>query len=283
MRNFGKWALSVLAGLIITAGVQGKTAWASFGIQIEPCNPSCDETINIYGNPADNPGGAGNINYSAVSFAVPAGLTMSDLVATETNPYSITNAQTGGTVSGYVKSNVFDYNGTMLFSYQFDVTKLTSGISAPDAAGISPFDLPFPTAYNLNLGVFGTANGSATAGEIGGLCIGTNCTPVDLTSFFGNPTALALNSAGSGTTVFGGNNLPVNVGDGQISPELFLDTNALYYTQGTMYIQSSGLSGSDPVFVPDTPEPATLMLFGTALAGITLLIIRRKGGLNVAI
>lgn len=277
MSNIAKWTLSALAGLIIAAGVHGKTAWASIGLQIEPCNPSCDQTINIYGNPASNPGGTGNLNYSAVTFAIPAGLTASDLVATETNPFSITNTSAGGSVSGYIKSNVFDYNGTMLFSYQFDITKLTAGISAPNAAGISPFDLPFPTAYNLNLGVFGNSStGAATA--IDGLSIGTNSTPESVTTFFGNPTALALSSAGSGNTIFGGNNTPINVGAGEISPELFLDTNALYYTQGTMFIQSSGLTGSDPVFVPDTPEPATLLLFGTALAGLTMALLGRKVG-----
>ncbi len=277
MMNIKKWGLATLAALAISAGVESGPAWASIGVQIEPCSPSCDQTINIYGNPSLNPGGTGNYNYSAFSFAVPSGLTMANLVNSEVNPYSITNASTGGIVQGYIQSNVFNYNGTLLFSYQFDVTKLTAGETAPDAAGISPFDLPFPTAYNLNLGVFGASNGSATPGTLDPLCIGANCTPVAINSFFGNPTALVLSSAGSGNTVFGGNNLPINVGNGQISPELFVDTNAVSYTQGAMYVQSSGVSFYDPVFVPDTPEPGTLVLFGSALALGSFFMMRKKG------
>ena len=191
------------------------------------------------------------------------------------------NAPTGGvTVTGNVMSNVFAVGskssmpgavpGELVFTYQFNVTGITSNNNTGlTQATVSFLNEPNGMAYQLGAGI----NGNSTTGSY------INVGP----SLSGNLTSLTAGNL-SGTVDYGGNgtvsqltyNSTTPIAIGSVSPQFFIASNALYYGMGQMNLQGSGTSFYEPVFVPNTPEPATLILFGTGLAFLGFMALRRK-------
>ena len=289
MNKMKKVAVAAVFAMALGAGVGAKNAWAQYGIPVAPCS-TCNSTevVDIYGNTSGTPNintaytppsGStdGSIGANNLVFTPAAGLTQ---VANSVLQY--TAAPSGsGSFSGYVDSSVWRTStGTLDFFYQFDVTSVGSNAATPNAAGISPFNLPNNTIYNLALGINSstapTSNGGTTV-TYDPLCVGANCTPVALSNFFNDPTPLTL-SYGSGGTFIGGNNTPIfDMKAGQVSPQLFIASNATSYGIGTFTIQSSTGIAEVDTFVPDSPEPGTLVLFGSALALGSFFMMRKKG------
>ena len=289
MNKMKKVAVAAVFAMALGAGVGAKNAWAQYGIPVAPCSTcSSTEVVDIYGNTSGTP----NINtaYTPPSGSTDGSIGANNLVFTPASGLTqvansvlkYTSAPSGsGAFSGYVDSSVWRTStGTLDFFYQFDVTSVGSNSATPNAAGISPFNLPNGTAYNLALGINSstapTSNGGTTV-TYDPLCVGANCTPVALSNFFNDPTPLTL-SYGSGGTFIGGNNTPIfSMKAGQVSPQLFIASNATSYGIGTFTIQSSTGIAEVDTFVPDSPEPGTLVLFGSALALGSFFMMRKKG------
>lgn len=287
MFNFKKLAITTMLGVALGWGTHVQSAWATFGVPISPCSP-CSTSFSIIGS------GTGT-NYNTFNYALSdAGpLTLvngTGIVQTYTENSGTSNAVTVDAVSSVYRTT----SGTLDFFYQFDVSSVGGGVSTPiiSSAGLSPFNSPNSTAYNLNLGVIGTADGSYDFASVGG-SNGTGASPLLATAcptcvivpgsssagttFFGNasnPTTLSINGTG---TVFGGNNTPITLNTGNLSPVFFMATNALYYQSGTFNIQGPGFGNNFTAWVPDTPEPTTVILFGSALVLLSFLYIRKKG------
>ena len=205
------------------------------------------------------------------------------LVKTMTSSYSMGS----GTVVGNVISNVFAVGsgatmsgavkGELVFTYQFDVTgSLSNNNGGINSASIGHFNEPNGTMFNLGSGILTTDVGPTFAG-------GTYSTGPGTTAL------LTLNNLSS-TTLNGSvkfaNNNSINalsyqlqtgdIGLGQYTPEFFVASNAYYTSMGTIGFSGSGLNGGAAVFVPGTPEPKTLILFGSGIALLAFMFRRKQ-------
>ena len=290
MNKMKKVAVAAVFAMALGAGVGAKNAWAQYGIPVAPC-PTCNSTevVDIYGNTSGTP----NINtaYTAPSGSTNGSIGANNLVFTPaaglTQVANSITSYTGvnNSFSGYVDSSVWRTStGTLDFFYQFDVTSVGSNSATPNAAGIATFNLPNGTAYNLALGINSSTAPTSTGGTTvtyDPLCVGSNCTPVALSEFFNSGsnggTPLTLNYA-TGGTLIGGNNTPIfNMTAGQVSPQIFIASNATAFGTGIFTIESSTSVAYTSAFVPDSPEPGTLVLFGSALALGGFFMMRKKG------
>jgi hypothetical protein len=216
-------------------------------------------------------------------FTAPSGLNTTP-VATMTNPYSMSSG--GTTVSGDVISNVFKFGATpgisgahpgeLVFTYQFDITGVASlNNTGIYAASIADFNNPNGTAFTLGSGINTTAIGPSFAGDTyvngSGQTVAltqTLITPSDLTgnvSFATNGTVSAL-----------GYNSNADILLGEYSPQFFVASNAYNFSMGTIGFTGSGLNGGAAVFVPGTPEPKTLILFGSGIALLAFMFRRKQ-------
>ena len=123
---------------------------------------------------------------------------------------------------------------------------------------------------------------------------------ISLSNFAGFLTdvGIATSFTTQGPTLSGGTAVPTDVtrsGSGQVvafdfpvsgatsllgagtkSDVLVVETNALTFAPGTISFINTAVSGPNPAFQPAVPEPASLAIFGTALAGLGLIRRRRK-------
>jgi hypothetical protein len=221
--------------------------------------------------------GTGGTNANVPTFYDPATLDLK-LVATMTDPYSQSSG--GVTVNGDILSNVFRIGagatmpgavpGELVFTYQYNVTGISSlNNTGLGQASISFFNDPNGTAYTLGAGI----NYNSTTGaleEVGPYLPGTliSLSADNLTGTVGYATN------GTVSTLTYNSNSSVLVGD--VSPQFFVASNALYYTTGQIGLTGSGLTADGTVFVPNTPEPATLILFGTGIAFLAFRTLRKK-------
>ena len=184
-------------------------------------------------------------------------------------------------VQGNILSNVYEVTsgsgtGDLVFTYQFNVTKVNVSGSGINTGSITFFDEP------LN-----SATGVGTPWTIG---TGINSSPIYPTL---QGTLTSLQNLGSEVsfdpTV---NNSIYQIGfasstyitQGEVSPQLFAASNAPDYTIGSLTLEGSGAGFAGlPVFVPsNTPEPGTLVLFGTALGLVAFMAVRRRRSQVVA-
>lgn len=197
-----------------------------------------------------------------------------------TTPFSDTSNTGNVTVTGNVMSNVFKVGsgstmlgavpGELVFTYQFNVTGVTSNDnSGINYAEVSYFNQPNGTFYQLGSGI----NYNSSTGQYINLGPSLSGTLTPLTS--ANLTGQVAYSA-NGTVESLNYTSNAYIGVGFVSPQFFVASNALYYGLGQMTLQGSGTTSVADVFVPNTPEPATLVLFGTGLAFLGFIALRRK-------
>jgi hypothetical protein len=193
---------------------------------------------------------------------------------------------------GEILSNVFRVDagstmagvtpGELVFTYQFDVTSENTAVTSllgnvgPSAASVSFFNEPNGYTYTLGAGAIDT---SGIAGTTISCSTCTSPSSFPLSALEGSVTYDNLN--GSIETLQFLNNvssLPV----GTLTPEIMVASNATNYTVGSFTLSGSGAIADASVFVPSTPEPGTLVLFGSALGLVAFMMARRRQGQGIA-
>jgi hypothetical protein len=177
--------------------------------------------------------------------------------------------------------------GELVFTYQFSVGNISPSTgTGPTQITISNFNNPGASGNWLLgdgaiTGTSGVNNFTQIAGGVTPLCNGATCSNGygGLDSITGQE---GLNSA-NGTINYAEYLSTIPIGLDQISPEIFVASNALYYSLGSLSLQGDG-GGSNGVFifVPTTPEPGTLVLFGTALGLVAFMVVRNRRNQIVA-
>ena len=313
MKKIKKKSLAASLGLALMAGValSPGLAHATGGylgtpsVTGSPVNTSSFEitltsspsgaTSNFYvtpnsdfGNTFINPGPG----YSSVSISNTSPVPTSDLLYSASGldlqyvTSEISNwSQSGATSSsGQLISSVYKIGsgatmagavpGELVFTYQFDVTSLSpSYANGVNTASIALFN--DPNGYQWALGDGAISDPTDLTGPTLS-CPG--CTTASLGSLYGSTSLDTQN--GSVNSINYTDNLAI--GNDQISPIFFVATNAFAYGQGSMSLGVNGTGGNSNVFVPNTPEPGTLMLFGTALGLVAFMAVRRRGSQRIA-
>jgi len=302
-------ALALTVGL----GTTAKSAWAGYltAPTLSTTSGAFDFNINgsgtyyatgtsSYGNPIPTTSalsalsgistvtsiadGSNNTEGSVPTFYnVPAGLNTTP-VATMTNPYTMSGNNT--VISGDVISNVFKFGsnpgiagalpGELVFTYQFDVTGVYSlNNTGINGATISDFNNPMGTVFNLGTGINSTAIGPSFAGDTyvngSGQTVALTQTLISASNLSGNVTY-----ATNGSISALGYTTNSDVLVGQYSPQFFVASNAYYTSMGLIGFTGSGLNGGAAVYVPGTPEPKTLILFGSGIALLAFMFRRKQ-------
>lgn len=307
--------LALLAGVALSPGLAHATATDYLGtpkVTGSPVNANSFEitltsfpggaTTNLYitpnsafGNTFINPGPG----YSAVTISNSSPVPTSDLLYSASGldlqyVTSLTSdwSQTGATSSsGQVISSVYKIGSTptmagavpgeLVFTYQFDVTSLNpSTANGVNEANIALFN--DPNGYNWALGDGAISDPQDLTGPVLS-CAG--CTTASLGSLYGSTYLDTSN--GTVNSIQYTDNLPVgyygnNGFNPQVSPIFFVATNAFSFTTGSIALGAGGTGGNVTVFVPDTPEPGTLVLFGTTLGLVAFMALRRRGSQRIA-
>ena len=238
---------------------------------------------STFGNTFVNPGPG----YSAVTISNSSAVPTADLsysvsgldlqyVTSEVGSWS----QSGATSSsGTYVSSVYSIGskatmsgaipGELVFTYQFDVTSLSpSYANGVNSINLALLNDPNGTAWTLGDGAI--SDPSALPNYPALSC--SSCTTASLGSIYGSTYLDTAN--GSVNSIAYTDNLAVGVN--QISPVFFVATNAFGFGQGSMALGSNGTGGNFDVFVPNTPEPGTLVLFGSALGLVAFVMARRR-------
>ena len=302
-------SLALLAGLALSPGLARATtngylgtpqvttsAVNSTSFEITATNATTGAGTNLYvtpnstfGNTFVNPGP----NVSAVTISNTSAVPVSDLLysASGLDLQYVTStsgswSQSGATSSGgqYV-SSVYSIGskatmagavpGELVFTYQFDVTSLSpSYANGVNNLNIALFNDPNGTPWTLGDGALSDPQDLPNYPTIS--C--ATCTTANLGSIYG---ATYLDTAnGSVNTINYYDSLAVGVN--QISPIFFVASNAFGFATGSMALGSGGTGGNFDVFVPSTPEPGTLVLFGSALGLVAFMMARRRQGQGIA-
>ena len=165
--------------------------------------------------------------------------------------------------------------GELVFTYQFDVTSLTpSYANGVNEINLARLNDPNGTAWTLGDGAI--SDPSALPNYPALSC--ASCTAANLGSIYGSTLLDTAN--GSVNSIQYNDNLAI--GNNQISPIFFVATNAFGFAQGSMALGSNGTGSNFDVFVPSTPEPGTLVLFGSALGLVAFMMARRRQGQGIA-
>ncbi|MHB8369941.1 MAG: hypothetical protein ACYDBP_09710 [Leptospirales bacterium] len=305
MQNMKRITVGVGVAVALTVGVLGNSKPASatgylaaptlgsgtssFSVQSSTGNSNINYSINSsYGNTFPTIGAlsaagvtgtilglTNSISGSTVTFN-PSTLDLKS-VASMTNNYTLTSATLPGDfISGQVNSDVFRVGsgatmagskaGQLIFTYQFDVTKTSPGAIGINAANISFFNNPGSQIYNLGVGINSKSIGSPFCPT----CTVANLSNSNLSGSVTydpiNGTVQAVSQSTAGASVFAGD----------VSPQFFIASNALYYSVGSMSLQGDGMSDSAGVFVPNTPEAGTVVLFGSGLLLLAFMAFRKR-------
>lgn len=295
--------LALLTGVVVSPGLAHATTLDYLGASIVSTSPINSSSFKIietnattgvgtklyvtpnsaFGNTFVNPGP----NISAVTIANTAPIPPSDLLfsASGLDLQYVTSminnwSQTGATSSsGQVISSVYKVGsgatmpgaipGELVFTYQFDVTSLSpSYANGVNEANIALFNDPNGYSWTLGDGVI-----SDPTDLTGPSLSCTGCTTAKLGSLYGSTYLDTQNGTVNSIDYVDS----LAIGNDKISPIFFVASNAYAYGLGSIALGSNGTGGNVNVFVPDTPEPGTLVLFGTALGLVAFLAVRRRG------
>ncbi len=204
-------------------------------------------------------------------------------IASMKSNYSATDGSVG-TISGQVISNVLKVGsgntmhgatpGELVFTYQFDVTKVTPSTSGQSVsqASIALFNNPGGSQlWKLGSGI--NINASGTPTPLGSTLSCPNCTVLPLNGLKGEVFYNLSNETISNLE----DQFSVAATNDYISPQFFVASNATNYGMGSLSLEGTGISDSVNVFVPNTPEPSTLLLLGSGLALVSFMALRKKG------
>ncbi|MHB1926470.1 MAG: PEP-CTERM sorting domain-containing protein [Leptospirillum sp.] len=188
-----------------------------------------------------------------------------------------------GTISGQVISNVLKVGsgntmngakpGELVFTYQFDITSVkpsSSGLSVSQAS-IALFNNPGGSQlWTLGSGI--NVNASGTPTPLGSTLSCSGCTVLSLTGLKG----LVFYDLSNETISNLEDQFSVGATNDYISPQFFVASNATNFGIGSLSLEGTGISDNVSVFVPDTPEPSTLLLLGSGLALVSFMAFRKK-------
>ena len=278
---------------------------SSYGATI-PTPAQINATLNAAGFASTTINSIGTIsgdNYVPVTFYDPSSgqnFTLNQ-INTITDPFTA-GGTNGASISGNVLSNVFQvvggsHNGDLVFSYQFNVTSESTNGTLLDGGSVAFFNEPLNgltgigTPWVLGDGINATATNTGVTNPLSGLPVYSFASDAIGATFTGPVEFSATgNSKVTYDTVNNGNNSVESInytgngiGVGEVSPQFFVASNATTYTIGSFTFQGvgSGFSGV-PVFVPGTPEPGTLILFGTALGLVAFMVVRNRRSQSIA-
>ena len=210
-------------------------------------------------------------------------------VQTILDPF-VATATNGESFTGNVLSNVFQvvggsHSGDLVFSYQFNVTAEGIAGTSLDSGSISFFNEPLNaqsgigTPWLLADGINGSIGTTGFVND----AIGSQLTGTVLASTFGGSTVTYDTVQNGNNSISSINYSGSSIGVGDASPQFFVASNATTYSMGSFTFEGAGagMPGLD-VFVPGTPEPGTLVLFGTALGLVAFMMARRRQGQGIA-
>jgi hypothetical protein len=264
--------------------INGATEYATSNSSFGNTVPTISALDGLTGQSLTAPQLGDNQALGAPVFYSASGLNL-QLVKSMTSAYNM-----GGVVSGNVISNVFAVGsgatmsgavkGELVFTYQFDVTGFINnnnqGISS---ATIADFNNPNGTTFKLGSGVLSESQAMIGPNFTGGTYVTANGTSAALTENTLATTTLL------GKVSFANNNSissleyslnSGSIGLGQYTPQFFVNSNAFYTSMGTIALGGSGESDTVAVFVPGTPEPKTLILFGSGIALLAFMFRRKQ-------
>ena len=220
-----------------------------------------------------------------------AGCTLNLQFVNQINTPFTANISAGNSISGDLMSNVFKVGsgsnlsganpGELVFTYQFEITSATSSNGNLGITGASVSFFNDPNGYTYTLGTGTTDTTSINTNTGGSTYLGN--TSLSAAYISGLIQYDNVNNNGSIELLTDSDtNTTSPIGVGFISPEVFVASNTYNYTTGTFAFEGSGAGFQEPVFVPDTPEPGTLVLFGTALGLVSFMVVRRRRSQIVA-
>ncbi len=231
-----------------------------------------------------------NTNYVPVTFYNPSGQSFTlKQIQTITDPYTYSGPNSAS-FGGDILSNVFQvvggsHSGDLVFTYQFNVTSV--GVSGTSLASGSVAFFNEPLNASTGIGYPWTLgdgiNGTITASGFTNDAIGSQLGGTVLASTDGESTVTYDTATNGNNSVSSINYIGADIGLGDVSPQFFVASNATSYSIGSFSFEGTGVSGpGEPVFVPGTPEPGTLVLFGTALGLVAFMAVRRRRSQIVA-
>ena len=231
-------------------------------------------------------------NYVPVTFYNPSSGQKFTLkqIQTITDPYTYSGPNSAS-IGGDILSNVFQvvggsHSGDLVFTYQFNVTSVSVKGTTLASGSVAFFNEPLNASTGIGYpwtlgdginGTFTTTSGftnDAIGSQLGGTL---------LASTAGQSTVTYDTVTNGNNSVESINYIGANIGLGDVSPQFFVASNATSYSIGSFSFEGVGVSGpGEPVFVPGTPEPGTLVLFGTALGLVAFMAMRRRRSQSVA-
>lgn len=260
-------------------------------------------TTSLYGDtlpllpPSGAPPGSGSVTQITES-GYPSGtsipvyyngssLVLSQIASTGIQSWYSTNSNgtKNGLLSGNYISQVFQIQsastmpgatpGDLIFTYQFSVLTDTAqpGTAYVNNTSVADFNEPnSSTLWNLGAGINTDSSGTYT--PLGTSLTGTTQETGGFISqgfTYANPVNETINSLSFQWNPFFG---------GDVSPQVFVASNAQSFTGGTLTFNGAGFgAGFSPmdVYVPGiTPEPSTLVLLGSALGILCFMAYRKK-------